>query len=186
MAITKVYTRRGDSGTTSLVGVVRVKKTNARIEAYGTLDELSSQLGVLAATMAQGADRNLIIDIQRRIFSLSSYLATPPKDGVPPTCYLTDDDILRLEQEIDAINATLPSLPSFILPGGSQCAAFAHVCRTVCRRAERRICSLAEETPLDPKAQGYVNRLSDYLFVLARKLNVAAGVEEILWIKPKP
>lgn len=184
MKITKVYTKTGDGGTTSLVGGVKVRKTNSRIEAYGTVDELSACLGVLASFMKDGPDKNLIYRIQRNLFTVCSYLATDKtKTQLAPSYTLDASEIDVLEQEIDSIVAEIPPQTDFILPGGSHVAAYAHVCRTVCRRAERRIFFLAESTELDPEVLQYVNRLSDYLFVLARKLNFIVGVREKTWRK---
>lgn len=185
MKITKVYTKKGDEGTTGLVGGHRVKKTNSRIEAYGTVDELSANLGMLASFMKDGEDKTLIIKIQRNLFTICSYLATDKtKTELAPSFTLDPNEITILEEEIDTINAGIPPLASFILPGGSHVAAMAHVCRTVCRRAERRIFFLNETTELDPEVLQYMNRLSDYLFVLARKLNFIDGIREKIWKKP--
>lgn len=185
MKITRVYTKTGDEGTTSLVGGVKVKKTNSRIEAYGTVDELSANLGLLASFMKYGADKDLIIRTQRNLFTVCSYLATDKtQTELAPSYTLDAGEVDILEQEIDAINANIPQQTAFILPGGSHEAAFAHVCRTVCRRAERRIFFLGETTELDPEILQYMKRLSDYLFVLARKLNFIDGVREKVWTKP--
>lgn len=184
MKITKVYTKTGDEGTTSLVGGVRVKKTNSRIEAYGTVDELSADLGLLASFMKDGPDKNVIYRIQRNLFTVCSYLATDKtKTQLAPSYTLDPAEVEALEKEIDKILAEIPQQTGFILPGGSHVAAYAHVCRTVCRRAERRIFFLAESTELDPEVLQYMNRLSDYLFVLARKLNFIDGVREKTWQK---
>lgn len=184
MKISKVYTKTGDKGMTSLIGGVKVKKTNARIEAYGTVDELSAQLGLLASFMKDGDDKNIILRVQTNLFTVCSYLATD-KSQTPlaPSFTLDPDEVDVLETEIDAILANIPQQTSFILPGGSHEAAIAHVCRTVCRRAERRIFTLNEATQLDPAVLQYMNRLSDYLFVLARKLNFIDGVREKTWKK---
>lgn len=179
MKITKVYTKTGDEGMTSLVGGVKVKKTNSRIEAYGTVDELSANLGLLASFMKDGPDKNVIYRIQRNLFTVCSYLATDKtQTKLAPSYTLDAAEVELLENEIDKILAGIPQQTAFILPGGSHEAAIAHVCRTVCRRAERRIFFLAETTKLDPEVLQYVNRLSDYLFVLARKLNFIDGVRE--------
>lgn len=184
MAITRVYTKTGDEGTTSLVGGVRVKKTHPRIEAYGTVDELSSQLGLLASFMKDGDDKNLVIRIQRVLFTVCSYLATDKtKTKLAPSYTLDPGEVTILEEEIDHLNGSLPQQTAFILPGGCHEAAIAHVCRTVCRRAERRIFALGETTELDPEVLQYINRLSDYLYVLARKLNFNNGVREKIWKK---
>ena len=176
MKITRVYTKTGDDGVTSLVGGVRVRKTHPRIEAYGTVDELSANLGMLASWMKDGPDKDIIIRTQRNLFTVCSYLATDKNE--------TELTAL-LEEQIDEINASIPPQTAFILPGGSHEAAMAHVCRTVCRRAERRIFSLDELSPLDPEVTHYINRLSDYLFVLARKLNFLDGVREKIWKKSR-
>lgn len=184
MAITKVYTKTGDEGTTSLVGGVRVRKTNPRIEAYGTVDELSAQLGLLASFMKDGDDKNMVIRIQRTLFTVCSYLATDTtQTQLAPSYTLDGGEVEILEQEIDHLNGSLPRQTAFIIPGGSHEAALAHVCRTVCRRAERRIFFLAETTKLDSRVLQYMNRLSDYLFMLARKLNFIDGVREKIWKK---
>lgn len=184
MAITRVYTKTGDEGQTSLIGGVRVKKTNPRIEAYGTVDELSAQLGLLASFMKDGPDKQLIQRIQNVLFTVCSYLATDQgQTPLAPSYTLDHNEVTVLEEEIDHLNGSLPQQRSFILPGGSHEAALAHVCRTVCRRAERRIFALAETAKVDPEVPQYINRLSDYLFVLARKLNFVDGVREKIWKK---
>ena len=184
MAITKVYTKTGDKGMTSLIGGVRVPKTHPRIEAYGTIDELSSQLGLLASFMKDGDDKNLIVRIQRNLFTISSYLATDKaQTELAPSFTLNAEEVKILEGEIDHWLGSLPQQTAFILPGGSHEGALAHVCRTVCRRAERRIFLLAEKTEIDPEVLEYINRLSDYLYVLARKLNFNNGVREKIWKK---
>ena len=167
MAITRVYTKTGDDGITSLVGGVKVKKTNARIEAYGTVDELSAHLGMLASWMKDGPDKDIIIRTQRNLFTVCSYLATDKtKTPLAPSYTMDAEETEFLEQH-------------------SHEAALAHVCRTVCRRAERRIFFLGESTELDNEVTHYINRLSDYLFVLARKLNFIDGVREKIWKKTK-
>lgn len=182
MKITKVYTRRGDKGKTSLVGGQRVSKGCARLEAYGTIDELSSHLGMLAALMADGDDKDMVERIQNNLFNVCTNLATD-QDTTPlySSARLHEGEAQRLEQQVDAIMALLPERQGFILPGGTQAAAQAHICRTVCRRAERCICRLAEEAIVSAEVLEYVNRLSDYLFVLAKKLNHIAGKSEKTW-----
>ena len=176
MKITKVFTKEGDGGMTSLIGGVRVRKTNSRIEAYGTVDELSSQLGLLAATMKDADDKEMIFDIQRNLFTVCSYLATDKSQTeLSPYSILNPAEVEKLEREIDTIKSSIPVLNDFILPGGSKVAAQTHVCRAVCRRAERRIFFLAETTTVAPEVLQYMNRLSDYLFVMARKLNFILG-----------
>ena len=169
MAKSGIYTRTGDKGTTSLVGGERVKKNSVRLEAYGTIDELSSQLGVIAADSDCNAEvRGQIQLVQNELFNIGSYLA----DGAK---------LAQMEAWIDALDEQTPKIMAFILPGGSKISAQCHVARVVCRRAERRILDLADESYVDPVVVRYVNRLSDYLFVTARYLNFLLGVEEIVW-----
>ena len=182
MKITKVYTRTGDKGQTSIIGGFRVSKASERLEAYGTVDELSSHLGLLAALLPDGEDKTLIIRIQNNLFDLCSNLATDQsKTPLYDSAKLADGEIELLEQEVDRIMKLLPERQGFILPGGCQAAAQAHVCRTVCRRAERRIVALSEVAQISPETLQYVNRLSDYLFVLAKKINFNTNVSEIVW-----
>ena len=190
MKITKVYTRTGDKGMTDLVGGVRISKTDPRLEAYGTTDELSSHLGLLAAMMANDEhpleeERQMLVCCQNNLFIIGSYLAidqsqTPLYDFAR----LPDGETTLLEERIDQLMATLPEKQGFVLPGGTASAAQCHVCRTVCRRAERRILELAQHAHVDDYIPQYVNRLSDYLFVLAKIINFNAGQSEIIWQKP--
>lgn len=180
--ITRVYTRGGDKGQTSLVGGQRISKASTRLEAYGTVDELSSHLGLLAAMLPDGHDKELTERVQNNLFNLCTNLATDQTlTPLYPSAHLPEGEIALLEQEVDDIMKLLPEKQGFILPGGTQQAAQAHVCRTVCRRAERRIVALAEEAVVSPEVQQYINRLSDYLFVLAKKLNFIAGKQEKIW-----
>lgn len=182
MKITRVYTKTGDKGETSIVGGIRVKKSCERLEAYGTVDELSSQLGLLASLLPDGEDKSLIIRIQTNLFNVCTNLATDQSQTpLYDSAKMADGEIELLEQEVDRIMKLLPERQGFILPGGCQAAAQAHVCRTVCRRAERRIVALSEVAQISPETLQYVNRLSDYLFVLAKKINFNAGVSEIVW-----
>ena len=182
MKITKVYTRRGDMGKTSLVGGQRVSKASVRLEAYGTVDELSSHLGLLAAMLADGSDKEMIIRIQNCLFNVCTNLATEQEQTeLYPSAYLPDGEIEAMEQKVDEIMKMLPERQGFVLPGGTKEAAQAHVCRTVCRRAERRIVALSEVAKITPSVLQYVNRLSDYLFVLAKKINFNANHSEIVW-----
>jgi cob(I)alamin adenosyltransferase len=182
MKITKVYTRTGDKGTTSLVGGVRIEKSSVRLEAYGTIDELSSHLGLLVSLLDDGEDRQTLLRIQKNLFNVCTHLATDQSQTpLYPSARLPENEVAFMEQQIDAINALLPEAQGFILPGGCQAAAQAHVCRTVCRRAERRIAALAATAVVGEEILQYVNRLSDYLFVLAKKINFNKGVNEILW-----
>jgi cob(I)alamin adenosyltransferase len=184
MKITKVYTKTGDKGETSIIGGIRVKKSCERLEAYGTVDELSSHLGLLASMLPEGEDKDLIIRIQNNLFSVCSNLATDQSQTpLYDSAKLPDGEVEVLEHEVDKIMNLLPERQGFILPGGTQAAAQAHVCRTVCRRAERRIVALSEVAQISPETQQYINRLSDYLFVLAKKINFNANVSEIIWQK---
>ena len=182
MKITKVYTRTGDKGETSLVGGVRIKKSDIRLEAYGTVDELSAHLGMLVAMMKEGEERDLIIRVQSNLFNVCTHLATDQSQTpLYPSAHLADGEIELLEERIDYLMKLLPERQGFILPGGTSTAAQAHICRTVCRRAERRIVALAEVAQIGPEIQQYVNRLSDYLFVLAKIINFNEGKSEIIW-----
>ena len=177
-----MYTRTGDKGTTSLVGGVRIKKSSARLEAYGTVDELSAHLGLLAAMLSEGPEHDNIIRIQNNLFNVCTHLATDQSQTpLYPSAHLVEGETEFLEQEVDRMMQLLPERQGFILPGGTQAAAQAHVARTVCRRAERRIAALAEEAEVGDDIQQYINRLSDYLFVLAKIINFNSGKTEIIW-----
>ena len=182
MKITKVYTRGGDMGKTSLVGGQRVSKASERLEAYGTVDELSSHLGLLAAMITDANDKEMLIRIQNCLFNVGTNLATDQEETpLSVSAHLPEGEIERVEQAIDSMMGLLPDPQGFVLPGGTREAAQAHVCRTVCRRAERRIVALSEVAPISPEVLQYVNRLSDYLFVLAKKINFNANQSEIVW-----
>lgn len=184
MKITKVYTKTGDQGETSIIGGKRVRKSCERLEAYGTVDELSAHLGLLASMLPEGGDKDMIIRIQNNLFSVCSNLATDQSQTpLYDSAKLADGEIEFLEVEIDKIMQLFTERQGFVLPGGAQAAAQAHVCRTVCRRAERRIVVLSEIAQVSPEILQYVNRLSDYLFVLAKKININTGVSEIIWQK---
>ena len=179
-----IYTRTGDKGKTSLVGGARVKKTHVRLEAYGTVDELNSQLGLLYTYLTEEGDKKLILWVQHKLFSVGSYLATDQSNtALKIESQIADEDIHRLENAIDEADALLPPLKAFVIPGGSRGSAVCQVCRTVCRRAERRILTMAEEHEVTENVSAFVNRLSDYLFVLARKMNLLAETDEIYWDK---
>ena len=178
-----VYTRTGDQGQTSLVGGKRVPKSSLRIESYGTIDELNSQLGLLLTYLHEPSDCDCLIKIQGQLFAIGNILATDPESTTPCKCKITDEDIIELEHSIDLANEGLPGWRGFTLPGGSRAAAVAHVCRTVCRRAERLIYALDAQEPVDKNVTAYINRLSDYLYVLACRLNFLGGTDEILWHK---
>ena len=180
MKKSNVYTRKGDDGTTGLVGGQRIPKSSARLEAYGTGDELNSQLGLLLTYMTDETDRQQVLRIQNDLFSVCCELASVDR---PARMAVSDDDVARLEQAIDEIDAVCGGWRGFILPGGSRGAAVCHVCRTVCRRMERRIYAIDDGHPTAPTLLKYVNRLSDYLFVLSKKINKLAGVEENIWQK---
>ena len=172
---------------TSLVGGTRVKKNSTRLEAYGTVDEFSSHLGLLASYEQNPvAIRSELLAVQHRLFDIGAYLATDVQPGTTPAIKgLSEEDIRDIERSIDALDAEVPAAKAFILPGGTRESAEAHVARTVARRAERRILALADESYVDPLVLRYFNRLSDWLFILARYYNYAAGVEDILWTTEK-
>lgn len=180
-----LYTRTGDRGTTSLVGGERIKKNSTRLEAYGTLDELSSSLGVIAADSECAKEvKEQILEIQNELFNLGAYLATAVPDGEKPACTSLDAaKIEALESWIDSLDGQTPKIRAFVLPGGSKLAAECHMARTICRRAERAVLALAETEYVDPAVTRYVNRLSDYLFIAARFQNFMQGVDEIVWKK---
>lgn len=185
MEKSRLYTGTGDDGTTSLVGGERVRKDSVRLEAYGTVDELSAYLGVLQAySLTPDYLKEALSDIQNRLFNIGAYLATAPADGARPQPYgLTEQDIAGMEQAIDRTDAQLEPMRCFILPGGCAESAGAHVARTVCRRAERRIITLASQSYVSPLVTRYFNRLSDLLFATARLYNKLAGVAETAWKK---
>ena len=181
-----IYTKTGDMGTTSLVGGVRVSKTDARLEAYGTIDELNSYIGLLAFMIGSGDNLDELRFVQHKLFSIGSYLATDTnKTKLDSASCIVSDDVLRLESAIDIMDASLPKLKGFILPCGNQETSVCHICRTVCRRAERRMLALESEgiMILDDNCKRFINRLSDYFFVLSRKLNNLSPFEEIYWNK---
>ncbi|MCM1369516.1 MAG: cob(I)yrinic acid a,c-diamide adenosyltransferase [Candidatus Amulumruptor caecigallinarius] len=180
-----LYTRTGDSGTTSLVGGERVKKNSERLEAYGTIDELSSAIGLLASdAKCTNEVKGQLMEIQNELFNVGCYLATAVPEGEELSCtYIKEGCLQNLESWIDALDEQTPKIRAFVLPGGSETSAKAHMARVICRRAERRILDLNEITYVDPKVIKYVNRLSDYLFIVARYENFMQGEEEIIWKK---
>lgn len=180
--LTRIYTRGGDKGKTSLGDGRRVAKHDRRVAAYGTVDEANAVLGV-ARLHTEGEADEMLARIQNDLFDLGADLCTPAKDGEQPgqALRVVQGQIDRLEREIDAMNAMLQPLKSFILPGGNAAAAQLHLARTVVRRAERLITELAGQEPVSPLAVAYVNRLSDHLFVLARHVN-ANGAGDVLWV----
>lgn len=179
-----LYTGGGDDGTTSLVGGERIRKSSERLEAYGTIDELSSFLGVLKATEGlPEVVKAQIYTVQNLLFDIGGYLASNPDGGGLPPVVELSENCETLEGWIDQLDSETLEIRAFVLPGGCMAAARAHVARTVCRRAERRIITLAEREPVDPLVIRYFNRLSDYLFILSRHLNHLAHVKEIVWQK---
>ena len=178
-----LYTGTGDSGTTSLVGGERISKCCARLEAYGTLDEFSSFLGVVLSSDSCPSELKLqLLEVQNRLFDVGCYLASAVEKGSKPNCKGVDVSCIEtLECWIDDLDAQTPKIRAFVLPGGCELAAHCHVARTVCRRAERRVLALAADEYVDPLVVRWLNRLSDYLFIAARYLNYVAGVEEIVW-----
>lgn len=177
----KIYTKTGDEGETGLFGGQRVNKSHDRIEAYGTLDELNAFIGLLRDSQQGEMERNILFEIQNRLFSLGAYLATPPKPGQVVELDITKEDVTLLEQEMDRMDASLEPLRNFILPGGHPQVSYAHLARTICRRAERQCVRMHQEAPINSLALNYLNRLSDYFFVLARYLSKKLAVEEIAW-----
>lgn len=180
----KIYTKTGDKGETSLIGGTRVPKYHERIEAYGTLDELNSFIGLIRDQGIDDATKELLIEIQDRIFTAESLLAADPSTEVKSLPLLYEEDIKLLESAIDKMNESLPPLTSFILPGGHQAVSLSHVARCVCRRSERLTIKLVEnnkETLQGEMVIKYLNRLSDFLFVLARKFAADFKVEETTW-----
>ena len=178
----KIYTKTGDQGETSLIGGSRVPKYHVRIEAYGTVDELNSFVGYLRDQLEEEPIRKELLEIQDRLFTVESLLASEEGAAISRMLpRLTDDDVTRLEQEMDAMNSILPNLGSFILPGGHPLVSLCHICRTVCRRAERLCIKLGTEYPVDAVIIRYLNRLSDYFFVLSRLIAHNRGVPELPW-----
>ncbi|WP_452220358.1 cob(I)yrinic acid a,c-diamide adenosyltransferase [Lacinutrix salivirga] len=188
----KIYTKTGDKGTTALFGGTRVPKHHIRIDSYGTVDELNSHLGLIRDQNINQDYKNSLITIQNKLFTVGAILATDPekatlKSGkerlnIPK---ISAEDIALLEQEMDTMNESLPQMTHFVLPGGHQTVSFCHIARCVCRRAERLASALNELEPFLPEALTYLNRLSDYLFVLARKLSYDLQADEVKWIPQK-
>ena len=176
----KIYTRTGDTGETGLLGGVRVRKHDLRIEAYGTVDELNAALGVVRAAQPSQRVDQILEHIQNELFAVGAELATPTSKGAH-SGRIEESHVARLEEMIDLCEADLPPLKNFILPGGCPTAAQLHFARTVCRRAERLVVELSENSPVSAQIIVYVNRLSDLLFVLARFENARAGVPDVKW-----
>lgn len=183
MAI-RIYTKTGDKGETSLIGGTRLPKHHIRIEAYGNVDELNSFVGVVRDHQADDAISKVLIEIQDRLFTIGSLLAADPEKNKMKLPEVKEEDIVYLEKQIDEMDAELPEMKSFVLPGGHPVVSFCHVARCVCRRAERAVLKLAENEKVDEIIYKYLNRLSDYLFVLSRKLTKDFQAEETPW-KPR-
>lgn len=177
----KIYTKTGDKGQTSLFGGKRVPKHHIRIDAYGTVDELNSYVGLIRDQDIDKNSINTLIEIQDRLFTIGSILATEPGNTKVKVPQLNNEDITLLESEMDEMNEHLPEMRSFVLPGGHTTVSYCHITRCVCRRAERLISHLSEIEEVDEIVLQYLNRLSDYLFVLARKIVVDKAVDEVFW-----
>ena len=188
----KIYTKTGDKGTTALFGGTRGPKHHIRIESYGTVDELNSHIGLIRDQNINQHYKNILMQVQDRLFTVGAILATDPEKAVLKSGKdrlnipkISEADITLLEQEMDAMNEALPPMTHFVLPGGHQTVSFCHIARCVCRRAERLASALNDLEPFQPETLKYLNRLSDYLFVLARKLSNDLQAEEIKWIPKK-
>lgn len=188
----KIYTKTGDKGTTALFGGTRVPKHHIRIESYGTVDELNSHIGLIRDQDIDPRSKEILIHIQDRLFTLGAILATDPKKAILKSGKerlnipkIEEENIALLESEMDKMNEELPPMTHFVLPGGHQAVSFCHIARCVCRRAERLTSFLNENEPVDERVLMYLNRLSDYLFVLARKLSYHFRAEEIKWLPEK-
>ncbi len=180
----KLYTKTGDEGETGLIGGTRVPKNHIRLEAYGTVDELNSFIGLLTTFQIDNSDLLFLQSIQNKLFIIGSYLATDfskySKTKVSP---LLEKDITNIETEIDRLTSEVPALNNFVLPGGSQASALCHICRTITRRLERRLYDLHEQIPVDKNILIFINRMSDYFFALSRYLLFKNNIQEILWQK---
>jgi len=173
--LTKIYTRTGDDGSTGLSDGARIAKDHPRIEAIGAVDELNSAIGIVLTHVPPAAVNAMLTDIQHTLFDLGGELS------MPKTTFVPGEQVTRLEQWLDSLNADLPPLKEFILPGGSPAAAACHLARAICRRAERRLHTLSQREAVNPAAVGYLNRLSDLLFVISRELNRVAGKPDVFW-----
>lgn len=178
----KIYTKTGDKGLTSLIGGTRVSKHHIRIESYGTVDELNSYIGLIGCQQIDPHHQLVLKEIQDRLFTVGASLAADPEKSKMKIPDLLESDISLLETEIDKMNDALPELKHFVLPGGNTVVSYCHIARCVCRRAERLTVALAEGSFVDSKVTVYLNRLSDYLFILGRKLGQDANAEENIWI----
>ncbi len=180
----KIYTRTGDKGKTALIGGTRVPKYDIRIEAYGTVDELNAHIGLLRDMDIDTHSKKVLREVQDRLFTMESSLAQDGRQTVHSLPVLHPEDVELLEKEMDKMNEHLPTLTAFILPGGHPVVSYCHIARTVCRRAERLAIKMNEKYPIDSLNIRYLNRLSDYLFVLARKFSVDFEAPESIW-KPR-
>jgi cob(I)alamin adenosyltransferase len=181
--LSKIYTRSGDAGDTGLGDGSRVPKDSPRVRAYGEVDELNAVLGMLHSACPDVPDRDLLRRIQNDLFDLGADLCVPLAEGEAGCLRITAEQAVRLEEAIDRVNGPLAPLTSFVLPGGTPAAAWLHLARTVCRRAERAVVTLMRSEPVNPQALIYLNRLSDYFFVLSRSANIGAG--DVLWVPGK-
>ncbi|MBS1680317.1 MAG: cob(I)yrinic acid a,c-diamide adenosyltransferase [Bacteroidetes bacterium] len=177
----KIYTKTGDQGTTGLFGGQRLSKADLRIDAYGTVDELNSFLGLLRDQKINQLRKDILVEIQDRLFTIGSILATAPGNTKVKVPSLQETDINFLEKEIDKMDSVLPPMKSFVLPGGHESVSIGHVSRTVCRRAERLVIALSEQQPVDSLVIKYLNRLSDFLFMLCRMMAHELNIEETPW-----
>ncbi len=177
----KIYTKTGDKGQTSLIGGTRVPKFDIRIEAYGTVDELNSTIGLIRDQEIDAHSKEILIEIQDRLFTLGSLLAADPVKNKMKLPQISEDDVVLLEKEIDVMNETLPEMKSFVLPGGHSTVSFCHIARCVCRRAERCVLKLNETSEVNELIYKYLNRLSDYLFTLSRKFTQDFNAPETPW-----
>lgn len=180
----KIYTKTGDQGSTSLFGGKRVSKADLRIDTYGTVDELNSWIGVLRDQSVNQSRKEILVEIQDRLFTIGSILATEPENTKVKIPSLAESDIELLENKMDEMDAILPPMRFFVLPGGHTSVSFGHVARTVCRRAERLVIALSQTEKVDPLVIKYMNRLSDYLFMLCRTMAYELKAEETPW-KPR-
>ncbi len=177
----KIYTKKGDEGKTSLIGGTRVSKSHLRIESYGTIDELNSYIGWVRDLTEKITDQNLLVEIQDRLFTIGSHLAADPENSKMKLPELREENVQVLENAMDQMEEVLPEMKSFVLPGGHPAVSCTHVARCVCRRAERLIVALNDEHIVDPLILKYLNRLSDYLFVLSRYISMQTGAQEMPW-----
>jgi len=179
----RIYTKTGDDGTSGLIGGTRVEKYDLRLESYGTIDELNSWLGLIRSQPLDERTSGILLSVQNNLFIIGARLASDgSRSDLTKRLILNPDEIAKLESEMDRILDLLPPMEHFVLPGGSQTVSYCHLARTVCRRAERRVCQLAKEVSIPAELIRYLNRLSDYLFVLSRKVAADEGINEVQWL----